>query len=403
MAGVNRRNFPDWLRAFTEYGSFGEAPLKMLFWTGISTIAGALRRRVWIDQRYFQWTPNFYVILVAPPGIVSKTTTINIGMNLLRQVPGVHFGPDVVTWQALATTFATSTEGITDEATGEIHTMSAITVASDEFGNFLNPHDREMVDLFVTLWDGKRGVFNKVTKMSGSDSIENPWLNGIACTTPAWIAGNFPQYLIGGGFTSRCVFVYADRKRVYVPYVDENVPEDFSDQGKRLLEDLITISEVFGEFKLHSEAREWGREWYKQHWTSKNLTLDNEQFAGYLARKQTHLHKLAMVLAISSSNELVIHKRHLEAADQFLSVTEQDMPLVFNRIGLTDTSKYAVTIVDFVRASGGIEKTELYRHMFRSMTYKEFEDSLNSAVHAGYLFLRQEADGNLMVRPLGGA
>jgi len=82
----------------------------MHFWTGVSTLAGALRRKVWVDMGYFKWFPNFYIILVAPPGIVSKSTTAGIGMSLLRQVPDIQFGPDVITWQALVQSFAESTK-----------------------------------------------------------------------------------------------------------------------------------------------------------------------------------------------------------------------------------------------------------------------------------------------------
>lgn len=225
------RNYADWLTAFMDYASYGEAPRHLYFWTGVSAIAGALRRKVWIDQAYFKWFPNFYIILVAPPGIVSKSTTAGIGMSLLRKVPGIKFGPDVVTWPALVSAFADATEGF--EYGGAIHTMSALTLESSEFGNLLNPQDKDMVDLLVALWDGKPGTFEKKTKHSGNDTIENPWINLIACTTPSWIAGNFPEYMIGGGFTSRCIFVYADQKAKYVAYPGLRVPKNLEgDCGK---------------------------------------------------------------------------------------------------------------------------------------------------------------------------
>src|SRR5215203_157636 len=100
------RRTKDWLSAFVDYSGFGEAPKRMYFWVGVSAIAGALRRRVWIDQAYFSWYPNLYVILVAPPGIVSKSTTADVGMSLLRQVREINFGPSVVTWQSLVKSFA---------------------------------------------------------------------------------------------------------------------------------------------------------------------------------------------------------------------------------------------------------------------------------------------------------
>src|SRR5579864_7948017 len=122
------RNFPNWISAFMEYASYGEAPKHMYFWTAVSTIAGALRRQVWIDQAYFQWHPNFYIILVAPPGIVSKSTTAGVGMSLLKKVPDIKFGPDVVTWQALIGAFGESTMSF--EYAGDFHAMSALTIES---------------------------------------------------------------------------------------------------------------------------------------------------------------------------------------------------------------------------------------------------------------------------------
>ena len=76
------RNYDDWLKAYLRYAESTEAPMHMHFWSGVSAVAGALRRRVWIDQAYFKWYPNFYIVLVAPPGIVSKSTTVGIAMNL---------------------------------------------------------------------------------------------------------------------------------------------------------------------------------------------------------------------------------------------------------------------------------------------------------------------------------
>lgn len=386
-----QRNYPDFLTTFMEWGSYGEAPLKMLFWTGVSTIAGALRRRVWIDQKFFQWVPNFYIVLVAPPGIVSKSTTINIGMNLLREVEGIKFGPDVVTWQALIETLAQSGEGVVNPLDPlEIYPMSAVTVASDEFGTFLNPDNSEMIDVLVSLWDGKKGAFRKVTKTSGKDTIENPWINVIGCTTPDWIAGRFPQYLVGGGFTSRCVFLYADKKRQTVAYVDEAVPEGFDDTRRRLVEDLAQIANMFGPYQISDEARIWGRDWYAKHWDGSVHPLNTEQYAGYLARKQTHIHKLAMVLSAARSNELVIHQDLLKTAEEMVTAVETDMPKIFARIGQNDLTRGAATIVSTVSSVKRITKQDLFKQLFRTMSFRDFDSALTSAQQAGHIVIAQE-------------
>ena len=260
---MTSRNFPDWITAFCNYASYGEAPRYMYEWVAVSTIAGALRRKVWIDQFYFRWYPNFYVVLVAPPGIVSKSTTAGIGMDLLKQVPGIRFGPSVVTWQALVTSFAEAAESF--ELNGEWQTMSPITIESSEFGNLLNPADKDMVDMLVNLWDGKS--FAKRTKTSGSDEVVNPWINLIACTTPSWIAGNFPEYMIGGGFTSRCVFVYAEEKHKYNAYPGLSVPAGATETARQLIRDLEHISlALTGPYHLSPDAIAWGERWYTEHY-----------------------------------------------------------------------------------------------------------------------------------------
>jgi hypothetical protein len=376
---MSKRFHNDWLKAFVTFASFGEAPLKMLYWAGVSTLAGALRRRVWIDQAYFQWIPNFYIIFVAPPGIVSKSTTANIGMNLLRALKYIKFGPDVITWQALVTSLAKSTEAV-QSPSGEFRSMSAVTFCSDELGNLLNPNDRDLIDALVTLWDGKQGAFSKETKTSGSDRIENPFVNIIGCTTPAWISGNFPEYLLGGGFTSRCVFLYADLKRQLVPYVDEAVPKDLEVFRSQLVHDLEMVSQLYGQFELTSSARDWGKRWYLDHWKKKPDEIRTEQFEGYMARKQTHLHKLAMVLSASRRDTLIIRETDIVEAADMITALEEDMPKVFARIGQTDITRGSAEIIAAVDSAPGITMTALYNKLFRTLNHEDFQKAIAGAL-----------------------
>ena len=72
------RLITNWLQGYVEHMKLSEAPDAFHVWTGISALAGAIQRRVWIDQRIFQWTPNFYIVMVAPPGVATKTTAMTM-------------------------------------------------------------------------------------------------------------------------------------------------------------------------------------------------------------------------------------------------------------------------------------------------------------------------------------
>jgi len=390
------RNFPDFLTAYVQYASFSEAPAKMHFWSGVSALAGALRRRVWLDMGYFKWTPCFYIIIVAPPGIVSKSTTAAISMDLLRKVPGIKFGPQMVTWPALVKSFADSKEEF--EWNSEYHPMCALTIESSEFGNLINPQDREMIDLLVTLWDSKQGGFNKVTKGSGNDEVVNPWINMIACTTPAWIEGNFPEYIIGGGFTSRCIFVYAEEKEKLVPYPGLEIPPGIEDVRTALLQDLEHIAvTLVGPFSLTDDAVKWGKLWYEVHHKTIPENLTDERFASYRARKQTHMHKLAMVLSASRSDERIITVEDLSTANTMLDNLEKDMPKVFAKIGRTEQSIQAERFIRHVQQQGSMTYEAAYQFIHAHFPlHRDFEGMLVGAIRSGQLHMLNHGKGFIL-------
>ncbi len=393
------RNFPDWITAYINFCQGGESPTRFNFWVASSVIAGAMRRHTFMDMKRFIWYNGQYIILVAPPGVISKTTTADIGMNLLRKVPGINFGATVTTWEKLVQGFAAAEE--TFEYNGKILSQSPITIVSGEFGNLFDPKNREMVDLFVSLWDSKDGNFVKETKMAGNDTIVNPFINLLACTTPSWISENFPKYLIGGGFASRCLFIYADQKEAYVPYPDEVVDRDYDNTKIKLIQDLEHIStRIVGEYKLTKEAREWGREWYESHHKTQSKSMDKSLYGGYIARKQTHTHKLAMILAASCSDELVVTLDNLQTATQMVTDLEPDMHMVFDNIGQTDISNAAAKIVDIVRNyPEGIDYLGLYHQVYSHFpSNRQFEDVTTGLCRSGFITMRQEGT-KMIFRP----
>src|ERR1700752_1166308 len=386
------RHFKDWLKAYVDFASFSEAPRRMHFFAGASAIAGALRRRVWIEQRYFQWYCNCYIIFVAPPGVVSKSTTVAIAMNLLRKVPGINFGPNSITWQALVKRLSECNESFEYSETGKpedikYYAQSALTLESGEFGNLVDPSNREQIDALIELWDGKQGAFEKVTKHSGSEKIENAWVNMIACTTPAWIAGTFPEYVIGGGFTSRCLFVYADEKEKFVAYPGDEVPEGFNDTALKLVQDLEHISTTLvGPYHLTPEAKEWGRAWYINHWKNKPDDLDDDRFRGYLSRKQTHVHKLAMIMAAATHDELVINLNDLKDSVVMIKDLELDMQKVYSRIGRTNQSVQTERFIRFIHKRGIVTYSSAYQFIHSAFpNLRDFEGIVAGAIRAGFI------------------
>lgn len=382
------RKLTNWLNSYIDYTRHLEAPLALHFWSGVCTIAGALRGKVWIDMGYWKWRPNFFVIIVAPPGIANKSTTIEVGMELLREIEGIHFGPNSATWQALTTAFAESTE-IVQLHNGQSYEMSAITLAISELGTFFDPKNSEMVDVLVDLWDGKQVPWRRATKSEGDVSVPNPWIHIIGATTPAWIEEHFPEYAIGGGFTSRTLFIYADHKRQLIAYPgDHQTSEDLKLKAD-LINDLAIIANLRGPFTLTPEAKTWGTKWYEQHWAQG--VSGNDRKAGYLSRKQTQIHKVAMIHAAAERDTMFILPEDLMIADKLVTSLELDMERVFERVTSNTYSRYMISIINYLRTQPKqqINRVLLWKYAMNMMSWDDFKATIEGLIQANVLTQRQ--------------
>lgn len=390
------RVLDNWLRAYSEYTDISEAPIAFNFWTGVTTIAGALRRQVWIDQIKFKWLPCFYTILVSPPGVVTKSSTINVGIDLLRQVDGVIVGPSSMTWQGLTKNFEDSMQLVpmTDGKNlleKEFLPMSAISIGIRELGTFLNMRDPELISVLIELWDGN-DLFERWLRSSENTRIENPFLNIISATTPSWIVENFGDLTIGGGLASRIIFVYADKKRQLVPLISAQVDaKQNAELEKMLVHDLREIAKLKGAFKLTPKAEEVVSDWYGHHWLSPDEHLNNTRFEGYKARKQTHMMKLCMVLSASEDDNMLINEHHVNMAMHILAGVEADMLKVFTSIGKPITTRHMEDLLANLRVRKKMTKPELWRIAMTSMSAKEFSDAMDGLIQANYIAIRNEA------------
>lgn len=387
----------DWLTDFVEYASHGEASSRLMYWVGVSTVAGALRRKVWIDMGDFQWSPNFYILIVGEPGMVRKSTSIDVGMRFLKRIDGVHRGPAIVTWQALIQDIANCRdEDLMPD--GSDFESSPVTLAISEFGSFFDPQNRELVDMLTDLWDSKLDIIEKRTKTSGNDSMVNPWINLIGATTPKWMGEHFAEGLVGGGLAGRFIYLYGERpvKDIAYPKRSMGDMETRRNVEHGLLDRLRTIANYKGEYELTEEAYEWGDTWYRAERTLLRQLPAGSLDAGFMVRKQVHLHKLAMVISASEGAFPTITVEHMIQADQKLKELEGDTRAVFGFVGQNKITTAAREIVEAVLKAGKVEKRLLYqRQFFRTMTIGEYNEAVQSAIQAELIY--EEAN---VARPL---
>lgn len=389
------RRCKNFLKSYMEYCEISESPSNFHFWTMISTVAAVLRRRVWIDEIKFQWTPNFYMVLVAEAGVLAKSTTLQNGIQLVKKIKGLNFGPDAVTWQSLVQNLGDIREAF--DIDGVYYDMSAMTLKISELGTFLNSDDGQMLDVLTDLWDSPRGAWKKTTKTQGDDYIVSPWINLMSATTPSWIAQHINAHALEGGLIARCIFVYGEQKARFVPYPSLVVSDAYDKLESDLRNDLGHMAEaVKGQYRLTPSATRWGVDWYERWEADKkdNPLMLSTRTASFIARKPTHLHKLAMVIAATKKDAMVIEVEDLKDADLALILVEESLPKVFSRVNMNKSSAAMTAVpsmLNIVHRLRKIDKMMLYRELFNTyrLTSAEYEVLLKSAIDAGEITLQK--------------
>ena len=294
-----------------------------------------------------------------------------------------------MTWQSLTQSMEEACEYVKyvdSKGVDQLQAMSPITCSVPELGTFLKMDDSALVDVLISMWDGQLENWGHKTKSSGNIEIKNPWLNLLACTTPSWLEQHFPTSMIGGGLTSRIMFIYGDKKRHLVAYPDEQTPEDdYYAHRQLLVEDLQRIALLSGNYALSPAARKWGTRWYEALWSRRPTDMANDRYSGYISRKQTHIHKVAMVLAAAQRESLVVEEQDLIDADALLASIEPDMIKVFESVGVVDEAKNIANIVAHVKAYSWIDPQQLFNLLRNNISDRDYKNAIKIALEQGLL------------------
>jgi hypothetical protein len=311
--------------------------------TALVTLSSIISRRVWLKMGQFDVFPNLYVVLVGPPGN-RKTAAMRIGKKVLRALEDIPFSAEATTKEKLVLDMADNQrviDGLPEEYS-DYRLYAPLTVMVTELSQFIGAGAQHMIDFLVTVYD--QDFYDYKTKNRGESKIDGPYLNVLACTTPDWITFYLKTDVISGGFSRRAIFVFETEKgrRVAIP----SVSEEAKLATDRVVEYGRRLKAVSGPFRWDADAVDFYTNWYD------NLKIPTEEtIAGYYDSKHIQLLKIAMLLAISESTELVLLREHIENALGMLGLVEANLTRVFEGIGRNELNAVSGKVLDILRRS----------------------------------------------------
>lgn len=363
------RELTNWLDAYLEYTDNSESPISYHTWCGLATIAGALQRKVYLRWGIGQIIyPNLYVVLIGPSGKTRKGVALGIAKDLLKQVPGITVAPESSSGkQSTIRVMTRAGLDFNDPSDQKTKRHSSVTAFSEELSVFLGQGDIAYLSS-LTDWYDSKDDWEYETISRGKDSIKGVCLNLVGGTAPDWIQSMIPHEAVGGGFTSRVIFIVEEVKRKIVPEHTMTVRE--VKLQEMLLNDLQRISKMCGEFRMTSEAKQLYVDWYLEQNRQSDMgcpAVDDPRFAGYNERRATHLRKLLLVCSAGRGDDLLIVPDDFTRAVNLLVGAEVNMHKTFGGFGKSRTSEATETIKNYIEKVGITTRQTVLQRFYRDV------------------------------------
>lgn len=317
------RNLPDWISSFIEYTDDLPSPPILRLWSGITAIAGALERRVWVNTAGKSLFPNLYTLLVAPPA-VGKTNAIEPTEQLWMDTKKLHVSPNSLTSASLVDALAkASRRVILNEST--MVDYHSLQIAASEFGILVPAHDTDFLSKLNHIYDCPKFHRELRRTRKEEDDISKPQLNILAGTQPAYLADLLPEQAWGMGFMSRVIMIYSNQKTSVNLFSSPILNTSLYAQ---LLSDMKAMLNLYGEIRfnpaIHSNV---------QDLVNAGLppVPEHSKLVHYSGRRILSFLKLCMISSISSRKPQ-IEMEDVERAHGWLTHAEEFMPDIFKEM-----------------------------------------------------------------------
>lgn len=374
------------INAFCEYTKDTEIPTIFSLWAAISAVSSALGRDCFVDRGYFTVYPNLYIVLVAGSASCKKSSTIVTAYNLIKGVePKIHILSQKMTPEALIGSLsgmvAKESTLILDEAVGILIVDELLTLIDR------NAFKSGMISILTKLYDCED--FPYETRGRGVELVRNPCLSLLGGVTMHGIKSAIPQEAIGGGFTSRVLFIFKDANEKLEPW-----PTVSAEQKKRygdIAHDLSDVAKMRGSFGLTAEALRMFKVEYVR-FRNKSHLLSNPNLAGYTGRRDTILLKVCMAVSAASNSNRVIEESDMVMALKAMTLIERDMPKVMQAISTEFVGDVCEQVLKLVMNSGGIARPQLVKIMKARLTVRQLDIILETLREEGVV--KEAREGN---------
>jgi energy-coupling factor transporter ATP-binding protein EcfA2 len=366
-----------------------DIPDTFIIWSALSLVGAALKNNVYFQIGTYTLYPNMFIVLVGPPGVGKGAS-----MNILEQMITDTKPNQVVNTLSDRITAERIIERISDgwSTAPQLKNMQLVLGKNDhncllfssEIRVLLGASDW-MLEFLEEAWS--KTTYEYQTKNKGNVAIDNMCCSLLAASVPDFLrnVNREAHMVITGGFSSRCLFIYAENPSKDLPF-PEPLKKNLKSKAlyDNLILDLQEIGTLRGEFVIDTGARLRFEAFLRLNRAASSKD-DSEAVANFRARIKAHILKLAMIFSVSRDNSL-----HISDMDMVNAIAEIQKILVsliklFRGAGEGMDAAVTARVQDFIEKYGRVSKKEIFKALHRHLNSPEALDRILYVLEAiGY-------------------
>lgn len=365
----------EFLENYRVYTRGNETPEMMHLWCGLSTLAGAAERKLWINQNYYTLMLNLYVLLLGPAGTVSKSSAMKPALSLLKEAGFCTMEGEVIKQKIIEDMEQMAKYSQLPD--GETMRHASVTYVSNEF-NVLLSSGIDVIKFLTDIFD-ETNSYTYATKKSGQYEVPLPHFNILGAAVPQYFGHYIANDMSATGLLARCIIIYEEKKRGSFPF-----PEYDEEQAKareKCMEIIYSITQMSGEMTMTEEARDYYRDWYLKQDLS---TISDHRVVAYMDRKtKVYVLKIAALMAIGDVRQK-IDVVDIERAVHILGEIEPKLRLAYAISGSNKLAPHIYKVTSMLQENGGsMEAKDLVRSFYQDLSHEEIKDLMKTLEDMG--------------------
>lgn len=375
------RQCDDFIEEYLKYVENTEPPVSYHRWVALGCISAALQRRVFFDWGMDRIFPNLYIVLLGPAAQTRKSTALRVGEELIKDLNIPIIGQEN-SRESIVRDIKKSVTNFNDGTM--VRMQSAVVCFASELAVFLGKQNTEL-QADLTDWYDSPSEWTRSTKHQGVDDISGLCFTLVGAMAPDWIPHVFAPESIGGGFTSRIMFVPEYKKAKTIANPNKYPPPN--GRRDRLLADLQTINtNMIGSFSFTPDAMQFYEDWYvddSDKIEHGEYAVPDRAFYTYCGRRPTLLRKVSMCISASTKSDKVITLEHIQKALNWMMEAEAKMPGTFASVGRSTQAAQVAMFKASLEEHGEIKRSAFLRLASQDMSVDDF-DSIERTLEASH-------------------